>query len=49
MKVQPAIEDMEGRLELGQESHTYKYTHNFVNALNELDKAIKEREISTTK
>lgn len=49
MKIQPAIEDMESRLELAQSSHTVKYTHNFVNALNELEKAIKEREVSTTK
>lgn len=49
MKVQPAIEDMESRLDLSQASHTVKYTHNFVNALSELEKAIKEREVSTTK
>lgn len=48
MKVQPAIEDMEGRLELAQDSHTVKYTKNFVNALSELEKAIKEREVATT-
>ena len=49
MKIQPAIEDMESRLELAQSSHTVKYTHNFVNALSELEKAIKEREVTTTK